>query len=165
MKKWYLVYSKARQEDLAARGLVEQGYAEYLPKVRLKRRRPGGMVEVEQPLFPRYLFVAVTNSERSISSAQYTAGVQKLIRFGIELLPVSEDVISTLKSHEDSETACHHLVLPELKLGDRLRIGSGPLAGIEGVFEARSGKDRVVILLELLGQQTRTEVSLDELDI
>ncbi len=164
MKNWYLVYSKARQEDVAAGGLVEQGYAVYLPKVRLKRRRPGGMIEVEQPLFPRYLFVAVTSSEQSISPAQYTAGVQKLIRFGVEFLLVPEAVVKTLILHEDPETGCHRLVPPDLKRGDRLRIASGTLEGLEGVFEARTGKDRVVIFLQLLGQQTRAEIPLEELD-
>jgi transcriptional antiterminator RfaH len=54
MSEWYLVYCKARQEDVAAQGLKEQGYGVYLPKLPVKKRRRGGIAEVEEPLFPRY---------------------------------------------------------------------------------------------------------------
>ena len=163
MSNWYLVYSKARQEDVAACGLEEQGYVIYLPKLRVRRRRPGGTVEVDQPLFPRYLFIQPGEAEQAISPAQYTAGVQKLIRFGTEFLPVHQKVVTALKAREDPETGCHHLVVPAMKPGDKVRIASGAFEGIEGIFEARTGSDRVVLLLNLLGQQTRTVVPLEEL--
>lgn len=165
MDGWYLVYSKSRQEDVAAQGLVEQGFTVYLPKLRIKRRRLGGMVEVEEPLFPRYLFVTPENREQSVSPARYTVGVQKVVRFGTDFLPVPQGVIDSLVSHEDPETGFHRLLAPALKRGDRLRIGSGIFQGIEGVFEAHAGRDRVVVLLDLLGQQTRAKIPLDELDL
>jgi hypothetical protein len=39
-----------------------------------------------------------------------------------------------------------------------VRISDGPLGGVEGVFLARSGTDRVRLLLDLLG--TRREVEI-----
>lgn len=164
MSDWYLVYSKARQEETAAKGLLEQGYRVYLPKIRERKRRSQGMVFVDGALFPRYLFVAPGESEQSMAPAQHTVGVQKLVRFGAEYLPVPANVVDALVSREDPETGLH---VPEPRVfrrGDRLRIASGVLAGLEGVFEARSGQDRVIILLELLGQRARTEVSQDEID-
>lgn len=164
MNKWYLVYCKARQEDTAARGLKEQGYAVYLPMLRVRRRRRGGAITVEQPLFPRYLFVAPSASTQSIGPAQFTAGVQKLVRFGTLYLPVPEIVVAVLRKREDPEIGCHRLEAPAMKRGDRVRIDSGTFEGIEGVFEARTGRDRVIVLLDLLGQRTRTEVSLEEIE-
>lgn len=164
MSDWYLVYCKARQEDAAASGLEEQGYAVYLPKLRVRRRRRGGTAEVEQPLFPRYLFAAPGRAKQSIGPVQFTVGVQKLVRFGTVYLPVPEAVVTALRAREDPETGCHRLKTPVMKRGDRVRIGSGALAGIEGVFEARTGRDRVIVLLELLGRQTPTVVPLEELE-
>ena len=164
MNKWYLVYCKARQEDAAARGLEEQGYAVYLPKLRLRRRRRGVATEVEQPLFPRYLFVAPSGSTQSIGPAQFTAGVQNLVRFGTLYLPVPQHVVTALREREDPEIGCHRLEPPVMQRGDRVRIDSGAFKGIEGVFEVRTGRDRVIILLNLLGQQTRTEISLEDIE-
>ena len=80
MEDWYLVYCKARQEETAAQGLEEQGYGVYLPRLKLRRRRSQGMVEVVQPLFPRYLFVAPASEQQSISPIGNTAGVSKIVR-------------------------------------------------------------------------------------
>ena len=163
MSDWYLVYCKARQEDVAARGLEEQGYAVYLPKLRQRRRLRGRLAEVTRALFPRYLFVAPGRPGQSIAPVDSTPGVQKLVRFGALYLPVGEEVVNALKGREDLETGCHHLGGPELRPGARVRIDTGPFAGFEGIFEARAGQDRVVILLDLLGQRARMVVAVGEL--
>lgn len=164
MSEWYLVYCRARQEDLAARGLCEQGYEVYLPKLRVKRRRPGGKVMVEEPLFPRYLFAAPGRDSQSIAPVQYTAGVQKVVKFGHLYRSVSDDIVESLKKREDPGTGFHCLAMPTMVAGDHVRIKTGPLTGIDGVFEARSGQDRVIVLLEILGKNTRAELSIGELE-
>jgi transcriptional antiterminator RfaH len=165
MADWYLVYCKARQEDTAAQGLEEQGYSVYLPKLKLRRRRSRGMVDVVQPLFPRYLFVAPGNEEQSIAPVRCTAGVTKLVRFGTEYLPVLGDVVDALQAREDPGTGCHRLAAPNMRRGEPVRIQTGPFAGIEAIFEAQSGRDRVIVLMELLGQKVRADVVVGELDL
>ena len=164
MTDWYLVYSKPKQERAAAGGLAEQGFAVYLPMLRSRRRRAAGMTVVEEPLFPRYMFIQPKGAEQSLSSAGFTAGVASLVRFGAELQTVPTTVVSAIKEREDPETGFHKLEVPKLKPGDRVSINAGPFQGIEAVFEAKTGKDRVILLLDLLGRQTRTEVSFEELE-
>ena len=149
---------------MAALGLEEQGYGVYLPKRPVKKRRRGRTAEVEEPLFPRYLFVSAAQGEQSIGPVQYTRGVQKLVRFGTYCLPVPEDMVAAIRQREDPETGYHRLELPGLMTGDPVRIASGAFAGIEAVFEARSGPDRVVVLLKILGQQAQAVVPIDELE-
>ena len=163
MSEWYLVYCKARQEDVAAQGLVEQGYDVYLPKLRVKKRRASGMALVEEPLFPRYLFVSTCHAAQSISPVRSTRGVQKLVKFGTYMLPVTGDIVTAIREREDPETGYHRLELPGLKPGDQVRIRSGAFAGIEGIFQKRSSKDRVVVLLEILGQQAEAAIPIGEL--
>ncbi len=50
------------------------------------------------------------------------------------------------------------------KPGDPVSIKTGVLAGLSGVFAQRSGKDRVVVLLEILGHQAQAAIPLAELD-
>ena len=164
MKNWYLVYSKARQEDLAAQGLEEQGYVVYLPKLKARRRRSQGMVDVIQPLFARYLFVALIAPGQSISPVQNTAGVSNLVRFSVGYAPVPQGLIEALQAREDPVTGFHQPRVRNLQQGDRVRVEAGVFAGIEGVFEARSGQDRVIVLFELLGRPVRTEIAINELE-
>jgi transcriptional antiterminator RfaH len=163
MSEWYLVYCKVRQEDTAAKGLEEQGYIVYLPKMRIRKRRSSGVAMVEEPLFPRYLFVSLTDKDQSISPVQYTRGVQNLVKFGTQLMQVPGAVVATIREREDPETGFHRLEMPGLKVGDQVQIKSGAFAGLEGIFKARSGKERVIVLLSILGQQVQAEVPIGEL--
>jgi len=165
MTDWYLVHAKPRQEEAAARGLAEQDYGVYLPRLKQRRRVRGRLAEVVQPLFPRYLFVAPGRPEQSVAPVDSTPGVQKLVRFGALYLPVGEDVIAALRAREDAATGCHSLGAPQLAPGARVRIDTGPFAGFEGIFEAKAGEDRVVILLDLLGQRARTVVAAGEIGV
>jgi transcriptional antiterminator RfaH len=57
MKKWYLLYTKPRQEKLALQHLQNQAYEAYLPLVQVEKIRQGVRGLAEEALFPRYLFV------------------------------------------------------------------------------------------------------------
>ena len=54
---WYLVHTKPRQEDIALSNLLRQDYECYLPTLPVEKLRKGGLALVEEPLFPRYLFI------------------------------------------------------------------------------------------------------------
>ena len=104
-------------------------------------------------------------SEQSITPTRYTAGVSKLVRFGTDYAPVSRGLVEALKAREDPDTGYHRLIAPTMKRGDAVHIKTGPFAGIEGIFEAQTGQERVIVLLELLGQKVRAEVAIGELDL
>lgn len=53
---------------------------------------------------------------------------------------------------------------PFLKMGDRVRIRGGALAGMEGVVVRGKNNWRVVISLELIMQSVSVEVDWDELE-
>ena len=76
-----------------------------MPKLKSKQRRAQGMVEVIQPLFPRYLFVAPTNQGQSISPVRFTTGVSKLVRFHSDFEPVPQGMIEALQAREDPSFA------------------------------------------------------------
>ena len=61
MLAWYLLYSKPRQEGVAVENLKRQGYETYLPLVRTRRRRQGQYVSLVEPMFPRYLFIHLSD--------------------------------------------------------------------------------------------------------
>ena len=163
MEAWYLVYSKPQQERLALENLLRQGYQSYLPLIRNRRRRMGRYVSLVEPMFPRYLFVHLSDQTDNWGPIRSTIGVASLVRFGMRAAQVPEDLIGLLRAREDEE-GIQNLPVPELKTGDRVRIVEGVMAGYEAIFQAKSGKERVLILLDIADKLARVEVGADDIE-
>jgi len=158
MERWYVVFSKPRQESLAELHLRRQGYEVWFPRAQQSRRRRDRWIDTIEALFPRYLFLHVDLQVHSIGPIRSTRGVVDLVRSGLDPLPVPNEVVERLFRAVDASTGTVRIVC-DLAEGDRVRVLSGPFAGLEGVFHAHSGKERVVILLDLLGRATRASLS------
>lgn len=162
-KKWYLVYTKPRQEEVAQTNLERQGFATYLPRVRQSRRRQNRRVVVIEPMFPRYLFIELDAQQDNWAPIRSTLGVSALVRFGPYPTPVPEGLLAALRAREGAD-GIQELPPPSFKPGEALRIAEGALVGYEAIFLARSGSDRVVVLLEIMGQQARVELGQDQVE-
>lgn len=150
---WYLVHSRPRQEAVAAAHLERQGFAVYLPRLKLPRLRRARWHELVEPLFPRYLFAGLRPGEQCLHPIRSTRGVAALVRSGADYAPVPPALLAELKARADDE-GLHRLSPGALVPGDRVRIVAGPFAGLEAVFQARQGQDRVRVLLEIVGATT-----------
>lgn len=163
-KAWYLVYTKPRQEEVALTNLVRQGYGAYLPRVRQTRRRQGRRIEVVEPLFPRYLFIHLDAGTDNWGPIRSTVGVASLVRFGQEPARVPDALVGFLKERE-GEAGLHDWAAPgEIITGDRVRVAEGVFEGYEGILLARSSRERVLVLLDVLGKQVRAQVSPTQLE-
>src|SRR2546430_6869407 len=101
--RWYVVQTQPHAEAKAASHLSRQGFAVYLPRY-LKRRRHARRIEtVAAPLFPRYLFVTVDMMCQRWRSIHSTIGVSRLVCNGDDPVPVTDDVIETLRAREDEQ--------------------------------------------------------------
>ena len=163
MKAWYLVYSKPQQERLALENLERQGYLSYLPLIRNRRRRSGRYVSVIEPMFPRYLFVHLSDETDNWSPIRSTIGVANLVRFGMRAARVPETLIAAMRERE--EDGVQTLAPPELEPGDHVRIVEGVLAGYEAIFQAKTSRERVVLLLQLAQDRTaRIQLSANDIE-
>lgn len=150
---WYLVHARPKQELVAVENLVRQGYAAYLPRLKLPRFRHQKWQESVEPLFPRYLFAGVVPDEQSVHPIRSTRGVASLVRAGEAYVPVPAALIGSLRAREDGE-GLHQLKSESLQPGDKVHVIAGPFAGLEAVFQARQGADRVRVLLTIIGNTT-----------
>ena len=154
---WYLIHTKPARESLAEQHLERQGYEVYLPRLleRARRERAERIV----PLFPRYLFLRLIEGRQALSPARYSSGVSTVVRFGTEYTIVPGRIIQDLRERADPQTGLHRLVArPAPQRGAAVRITEGPFEGLAGVFEREAGRDRVVVLLTLLGQESRVRL-------
>ena len=162
-KTWYLIYTKPRQEEVALANLERQGYGVYLPQLRQMRKRRGKRNLIIEPLFPRYLFIYLDSEIDNWSPIRSTLGVASLVRFGNEPAKVPSELVSRLRSSEGAE-GLHEWAVPKLLVGDRVRVAEGPLKGCEGILLAKTGQERVMLLLEMLGKEVCTRLSSGQIE-
>lgn len=156
-KHWYLVHSKPREEEVAKANLERQGYIVYLPLCKLFRRRMGRRLQVIGPLFPRYLFIQLESGIDDWRPIRSTRGVATLVRFGTEPALVPQALIGMLMARADT-TGVHILPGKEFRPGERVRVREGVMEGYEAILLAQSARDRVILLLDIVGKQIRVEV-------
>lgn len=164
MKRWYVVFSKPRQERRAQENLERQGYTTYLPRILDVRRRAGRRVPVVAPLFPRYVFIHLDNLSDNWFPIRSTFGVTSMVRVGHAPALVPEEIVAGIRSREQ-EDGLHRGPSTEPARGERVQIVEGSMAGLEGIFSARTGQQRVVILLELLGRQVPVQVDYHAVEL
>jgi transcriptional antiterminator RfaH len=158
--RWYVVQTQPHAESKAIGHLVRQGFAAYLPRY-LKRRRHARKIEtVAAPLFPRYLFVTVDMETQRWRSIHSTFGVSRLVCNGDEPAPVPEAVVAELQSRVDAQGFVRLERRPQFVPGEHVRIVDGVFADSLGLFEGMADRERVAILLDLLGRKVR--ILLDE---
>ena len=156
---WYVVVTKPREEVAAKANLERQGYTVFLPTISLKKRRRGRWSPVTEPLFPSYLFVALTFGNDDPAPIRSTVGCVGLVRFGQTYTPVPAELIASLKA----AAATDGMAKAPFTSGDTVRLVSGPFAGLEAVYDMPKGEDRALVLLELLGKVQRLTVEINSL--
>lgn len=160
MNTWYAVVCKPRSEARAEFNLVNQGYQVFLPRLAAQTHRNGKWVDSLEPLFPRYLFLAITNPRQGLSQVRSTLGVSDLVRVSGQPATVPHEIIEALQARQDSDTGACGRRSP-FKPGIAVEFHAGPFAGLDGVFDVDAGEDRVFVLLELLGKINKVKVNRD----
>lgn len=155
---WYLVHTKSRQEKCALENLERQGFQCYMPTLEVEKFRRGVLSVVDEPLFPRYLFIrlGLEQTAQSWAPIRSTKGVSRLVRFGVEPAKVADGLVEALRSQEASAHA-----EPErlFKAGERVRLTETPFTDIEGIYQIADGDRRVMVLIELLSKQVPVRVA------
>ncbi len=159
---WYVLHTKANAEYRVARLLAQRGIETFLPTVRAVRPRPG---YTTVPLFPSYLFARLDLECIELSAILWTPGLRTIVTFNHQPAVVPDDVIAFIRQRVDEINSVGGLPSHPFKPGDRVRIRSGPLAGLEGIFEGPTGPaERVRILIEFLGRMNTATVPVDILE-
>ena len=141
---WYAIYTRPSHEKSVVKHFAVREIECYLPSYRTTRRwRNRLKVEVELPLFPGYVFARFPWSRHA--SVLEVSSVVSIVGNGREALPLGQDEIQLLRAGLERRRAEPH---PNLHIGERARIASGPLEGFEGIVVRRSNALRVVLSLQ-----------------
>jgi transcription antitermination factor NusG len=141
---------------MIASRLEGQGFECFLPKYKSIREWSDRKKEVEQPLFPGYLFCRFDYSERR--PIVVTPGVLQVVGSNRTPVPVENREIEALQLAMASQV--HSQPWPYLEVGERVRIHTGGLAGLEGILVTFKGNHRVVLSVSLLQRSVALEVDV-----
>ena len=153
---WYLVYTKPMRERIALENLCRQGYETYLPRFE-KKTETGVRVRA---LFPRYLFIRLTDRADNWRPIRSTVGVSHLIRFGGRAACVPAALIEALRAREN-QAGMQPVPEKSLQRGDKVVFKDSALRDYEAIFQRTTGEERVVVLMNIIGRQTQLTVSAE----
>ena len=145
-ERWYAAYTCANHEKRVAEQLQQRLVDHLLPLYESVRRWKDRRVRLQLPLYPGYVFVRLALRDRL--QVLQIPSVVRLVGFNGVPTALPNEEIETLRNGP-----VHHLRAqphPYLTVGRRVRITSGPLAGLEGILLRKKSKFRVVLSLDLI---------------
>jgi transcriptional antiterminator NusG len=158
---WYAVYTKSRHERKVNTHLIQEGITAFLPEIERWSSRRDRRKQVWYPIFPGYLFINTELSAESRLKVIKTKGVVRILGHrGIPAAIPEHQIESIQKAIDSRKTICS---FPYLKTGQIVRVVSGPLDGVEGIFVSEKGKGKLIISVDIL--QRSVAVEIEETDV
>lgn len=157
--RWFAVQTRHRHEKRIAERLGRSEIETFLPVHRAVHRwRNGVNAQIEIPLFPGYLFTRVRASQRVPLLRQ--PGVIAIAASSSSPTPIADSEIAQIRRAAETVRAEPH---PYLAIGQRVKIISGALAGVEGILLRKKNELRVVVSIDIIMRSIAVDVS--EFDI
>jgi transcriptional antiterminator RfaH len=154
---WYCARTKPKHEHIAAATLRKSvGVEAFLPRLRIERATRRGAVRTVEPLFPCYLFVHCVLEEK-MDEIKHSNGMGGLVKFGGKIPVVDDAIIEELQDcfENDEPMTVENRLTP----GSEVSVAGGAFDGMRAhVLRNMPAKQRVQVLLDILGQPTPVEV-------
>ena len=156
---WYVAHTRPRCEKKLSEFCQRNGFEVTLPCYRSVRKYDRKTLVFEKPLFPGYVFLRLEPWQRQkIFQSDYVANLLDVPDQAIFAAQLA-DILLSLESDLDIVLA------PQIVAGARVKIISGPLRGLEGFVENRSGVTYVNLRLDFIGQAAAVKVEASELEL
>jgi transcription antitermination factor NusG len=154
---WYAIQVRRNHERVTATHLEDRGYTTFLPLYKSRRRWSDRVKQIELPLFSGYLFCHMDPAKRL--AALTSPGVVRVVGIGKTPVPVEEREIAAVQAIVESKLqADPH---DYLQVGERVRIGQGPLRGLSGILLAFEDQQRLVVGVTLLKRSVAVTIEED----
>ncbi|MGE5624360.1 MAG: transcription termination/antitermination protein NusG [Bacillota bacterium] len=155
---WHVLWTRSNCEQLVHDQLYSKGYEILLPTVDKWSRRKQARCLYRAPLFPGYLFIRHAIDKASYLDICKSKGLVRILgeRWD-KLATVSDEEIEAVRRVNQSDEP--RMPYPYLRVGQTVRILSGPLANVEGIFVQSKPKTGLLVLsIEMLRRSLAVEV-------
>ena len=160
-KKWYILQFKPNSHHQATKNLNRQGFETFLPLYDNTTRKASRFISTRKPLFPGYMFIKFDRVENDWHKINNTYGVSRLITFNSILKPIPTIFVDNLMKRYDLSGKL--LPIKKLKKGDQVTVSKGPFANFVATVEKYEDEQRIWILMDLMGRETKIHTSSDAL--
>lgn len=162
--KWFVLQLKPGGLERARTNLVRQGVSSFMPMRQRTARRAGRLMDAMRPLFPGYLFIELGQDAPAWRSINATYGVAKAVCLEPgEPVEVPVWVIVSLKAASSDEGEYIGDPQPFLP-GETVRVAAGPFVDVLARVEAVPERDRIFVLLDMMGREVRAGVRAGDLE-
>jgi transcription elongation factor/antiterminator RfaH len=152
-KKWYVLYTKSRQEKKVRDRFGHEDIECYLPLEKKLRIWSDRKKWVDEPLFRSYIFVRVDISDyNEYLKVLQTEGVVHFVRIEKNPVIVRDELIEAIRQYEKMGEFVSEEEEKQLKVGDSVEIIRGSLKGLFGTLVEIGRKRKVRIMLEAVRQ-------------
>ncbi len=153
--RWWVAHTKSRREKALAHFLAKKNIAYYLPMLKKRQPSKNRVRYAMTPLFSGYLFFTGDLEDR------YAAYTSNHIARVIEVKN-QRKLVEELRSIR-TVLACGAGVYPYdfLAEGQRVRITSGPMQGVEGIIDRKKSNYRLVLNIETIAQAIALDLAAD----
>jgi transcription termination/antitermination protein NusG len=156
VESWYGLQTRPRHEKIVAHRLEEKGVTTFLPLVTEVHRWSDRKKTVQVPLFGCYVFAKFMPNRLERLRVLRVDGVFGLVGAKGEGTPIPDEQIGAVRNLVETQLpwSSH----PFLKIGQRVRIRSGVLDGLEGILVSRSGDRSLVISIDAIQRSLAVRV-------
>jgi transcriptional antiterminator RfaH len=162
-KSWIVARNRPNQDKTALINLERQSFEFFQPQFKTISRVQNKFKEIIQPVFPGYIFIAINIEENNWHKINNTRGISSIIAFGNEIPHIRSELIEELK-HQFSPNNTPKVV-NSFEVGMNAEIKNGPFAQLIGKIDEIDADQRIWILLDILGTQTRVSINRLSLNI
>jgi transcription antitermination factor NusG len=152
-RQWRVLYTRSRMEKELMRRLTARAAPFYSPIIENRYRSPAGRQRTSYlPLFSNYVFLFGAENER------YDAMATGCVSRSLDVTAEPEFVSDLRRIRALIDTGVPVSVESMIEAGDRVRIKSGSMTGLEGTVFKRHGQSRLLVMVDFLQQGASIEL-------
>ncbi len=169
-KRWYIVHTYSGYENKVKSNLekriefmnmADKIFRVEVPQKTVTQIKGGRKLEKEEKIFPGYVLVEMIMDEDSWYVVRHTAGVTKFVGSAKKPIPAKE---SEIKKIIHRSTATTQKIEMDVKVGEKVRIVSGPFAEFVGdIMEVYPDKAKLRAMVSIFGRETPVELEYKQI--
>ncbi len=170
-KRWYIVHTYSGYENkvkvnlekrIEYMNMGEKIFRIEVPQKTVTQMKAGKKQEKEEKIFPGYVLVEMIMDEDSWYVVRHTSGVTKFVGSAKKPIPARESEIKKILHRSTSQVEKVEL---DVKVGDKVRIISGPFADFDAdIIEVYPDKSKLRASVSIFGRETPVELEYKQIN-
>ena len=169
-KRWYVVHTYSGHENkvkvnlekrIEYMNMSEKIFRVEVPQKTITQVKGGKKTEKEEKIFPGYVLVEMIMDDDSWYVVRHTAGVTKFVGSSKKPIPAKDSEIKKIIHRGQAQAPKIEL---DVKVGDKVRIVSGPFAEFIGkINEVYPDKSKLRANVSIFGRETPVELEYKQI--